>query len=1170
MEPGDFVHLHVHSDYSLLDGACRVDRLAETAKGHGLKALALTDHGNMFGAIEFYRKVGSVGLKPIIGYEAYVAPGSRYDREVSASQGEGAFHHLTLLARNEKGYHNLLKLASAAYLEGFYYKPRIDREILAEHVHGLLCLSGCLAGQLGQLILHDRLDDALECAVFHRDLFGAENYFFEVMDHGMPEQKKIIEGLVELSRRTGIGLVATNDVHYLSADDAEAHEVLLCINTGKFLDDEKRMTFTSKEVYFKSPAEMAERFRHLPEALANTRRVADACNLEMFFDEIHLPRFAAAEDVDNDQLFDRLCREGLKTRYGESPSPEVTERLEREMGVIRRMGYVSFFLVAWDLVKKAREMGVPVGPGRGSAAGSIVSYCLHITSIDPIRYELMFERFMDETRGEAPDIDIDFCQERREKVIDYVRDRYGRENVAQIITFGTMAARGVIRDVARVLRYPLDQTDRIAKMVPAALNVTLNSALKDSPDLAAAYQNDPQVKRIIDIGKRLEGVARHASTHAAGVVLADKPLTEYVPLARISEEVTTQYAMESLEKVGLVKMDLLGLKTLTVIDRALEIIREGRGVDIDLDHLDLEDPGTYEMLGRGESMGVFQFESSGYRDLLKRMRPDRFEDLIVAVALYRPGPLGGGVVDDYVERKHGKQEATFQHPVMEQVLSPTYGVMAYQEQVMRIVNLLGGIPMSESYTLVKAISKKRKDYIQAMRERFVEGAVKSGFERMKAEALFEQVNYFGGYGFNQAHSTAYALIAFQTAYLKCHYPTEFMAALMTYEMTDSDKLKVYVGECRRMGIEVLPPDVNESEVGFTVTDRGIRFGLAGVKGVGARAVESIVEARKTDGPFESLFDFCSRVDLRLANKAVIEALAKCGAFDTLGGRRSQYLAVVDRAIVAGQRMQADRQSGQTTFFEQFASASPARETAENLPAIPEWTKGQLSSAEMETIGFYLTNHPLATHSDVLKRFANTDAGRLHEFEDGTELTLGGILSDVRVNVVQKGRSAGERMARMSLEDLSGRCEAVAWPEVFVRNEPLVRNESVVFIRGRLDLRREPPSIVINDVVPIEQAPLRLTESVVLTLDERHQDEHTMEELRRILSEHRGNCGVYLELVGPDQSVTTVRADSSFSVTPDASLAEAVDAFLGEGHLTFNAVGPRKRAYSNGGRQWRRN
>jgi DNA polymerase-3 subunit alpha len=990
-----------------------------------------------------------------------------------------------------------------------------------------------------------------------------------------------------------VELVATNDVHYLAADDAEAHEILLCINTGKFFDDAKRLSFTSAEYYFKSPAEMAERFRHLPEAVRNTRRVAEACNLELFFDEKHLPTFHADAGgssvpilgtkavATNDELFERLCREGLSKRYGESPAAEVTHRFEREVGVIRRMGFVSFFLVAWDLVKKARELGVPVGPGRGSAAGSIVSYCLEITSVDPVRYELIFERFMDETRGEAPDIDIDFCQEGREKVLEYVRGKYGNENVAQIITFGTMAARGVIRDVARVLRYPLDQTDRLAKMVPAALNITLNSALKDSPDLASAYEHDPQVKRIIDTGKRLEGLARHASTHAAGVVLADRPLREYVPLARISDEVTTQYAMESLEKVGLVKMDLLGLKTLTVLDRALGMIRRRHGVEIDLNALDLDDAPTYEMLSRGESMGVFQFESSGFRDLLTRMKPDRFADLIACVALYRPGPLGGGMVDDYVERKHKKEAVEFPHPILEQVLRSTYGVMVYQEQVMRIVNLLGGIPMSESYTLIKAISKKRKDYIEAMRERFIEGAVKNGFDEEKAEKLFEQITFFGGYGFNQSHSTAYALVAFQTAYLKCHYAKEFLAALMSHEMADSDKLKLYVDECRQaMGIDVLPPDVNESEPGFSVipteSGPGIRFALAAAKGVGERAAQNIFEARR-ERRFESLFDFCSRVDLRLVNKGVIEALIKCGAFDSLGGKRAQYLAVLDRAIGAGTRIQADRQSGQASFFDPGEGASDAGGVRETLPAVPEWNEQEILAAEKEAIGFYLTTHPLVKRGPLLARFANASAGALREYDDGTELTLGVMLSRIRFTLTKKG----ERMAFMNLEDLSGRCDSVIFPSDLARYEPLIRDEEVVFVRGKLDLRRETPSIIIGEIVPLAQAPLRLTESVTLRLDAAHQEPTHLEGLRGVLIRHHGNTGVYLDIErkgepqtqlnvgGPPDSIplrgTKVRADSSFSVTPDDLFAADVRRLLGEDALKYNPVGPRKQSARNEGR-----
>ncbi len=1171
MSPSDFVHLHLHSDYSLLDGACRIDKLVELAKAQGLKALALTDHGNMFGAIEFYRAVHDAALKPLIGYEAYVAPASRFAREPGAAQGEGAFHHVTLLARNEKGYHNLIKLATSAYLEGFYYKPRIDKELLAQHAHGLIAMSGCLGGEVAQYILQDRMDEARKAAGFYRDLFGAENYYFEVMDNGLSEQKKVNAALAALGAEMGVELVATNDVHYLTKEDFEAHEVLLCINTGKFLDDEKRLSFSEAEYYFKSPEEMAARLGSFPRAIENTRAIADKCNLELFFKDKHLPTFAAAAGVDNDTLFEQLCREGVRDRFGESPAKEVTDRLDREVGVIRRMGFTSLFLVAWDLVKTSREMGVPVGPGRGSAAGSLVSYCLKITNVDPIKYGLMFERLMDEKRGEAPDIDIDFCQEKREKVLNYVRDKYGRENVAQIITFGTMAARGVIRDVSRVLRYPLDRTDLLAKMVPAALNVTLASALQDSPDLASAYRDDPQVRRIIDIGKRLEGLARHASVHAAGVVLADKPLVEYVPLARVSDEITTQYSMESLEKVGLVKIDFLGLKTLTVLDRAVRTIRERHGVDIDLEKLDLEDRPTYEMLGRGEAMGVFQFESGGFRDLLKRMKPDRFADIIACVALYRPGPLGGGMVDDYVDRKHGKYPVTFQHPVLEEVLAPTYGVMVYQEQVMKIVNKLGGAPLTDCYTLVKAISKKRKEYIEAGRERFIKGAVKNGFDEKKAEKLFEQINYFGGYGFNQAHSTAYALIAFRTAYLKCHYPSEFMAALMTHEMNDTDKLKIYVDECRQtMGLKLLPPSVNDSAAGFTVTDQGIRFGLAAVKGVGERAVESMVSARE-DGPFTSFYDLCSRVDLRVVNKSVLEALVSAGAFDPLGGRRAQYAAVLDRAMNAGQRIQADRQSGQSSFFDAPGGPGAKDEVRENLPNLPEWSETQMLAAEKSTLGFYLTSHPLARHSELIARFSNATAAKLGEFEDGTELTVGGMLTGVRYTVTRNGKSRGERMAMMNLEDLSGKCDAVVFPGDLVRVEGLVKDEAVVFVRGRLNLRREPPSIAVNEIIPLGEAKQKLTEAVVLRLDERQQDSKVMESLRAVFAKHRGRCSVFLELAGPAAGVTLVRADSSFSVAADASFEDDVTALLGEGHLAFRPVGPKRQpARNGGGRQWRKN
>ncbi len=1171
MQPSDFVHLHVHSDYSLLDGACRLDKLVDLAKTYGMTALALTDHGNMFGAIEFYRAALAATVKPIVGFEAYVAPASRFDRESGSAQAEGAFHHVTLLAKDDEGYHNLIKLATSAYLEGFYYKPRVDKNLLTQHSKGVVALSGCLGGEVAQYILQDRMDEARKAAAFYRDLFTPENYFFEVMDNGLPEQKKVTETLIALGREMGVRLVATNDCHYLTKEDFEAHEVLLAINTGKFFDDEKRLSFSEAEYYFKAPAEMAERFKALPEAISNTRVIADMCNLELSFKKKHLPTFVAAADMDNDTFFLKLCREGMLDRFGDPPPKEVSDRLEHETGIIRRMGFVSLFLVAWDLIRMSRELDVPVGPGRGSAAGALVSYCLKITNVDPIKYGLMFERLMDERRGEAPDIDIDFCQERRERILNYVRDKYGRENVAQIITFGTMAARGVIRDVARVLRYPLDRTDLLAKMVPAALNITLETALQDAPELAKAYRDDAQVKRIIDIGKRLEGLARHASVHAAGMVLADKPLVEYVPLARVSDEITTQYSMESLEKIGLVKIDFLGLKTLSVLDRAVRTIKARHGVTIDLENLDLEDRQTYEMLDRGESMGVFQFESGGFRDLLKRMKPDRFADVIALVALYRPGPLGGGMVDDYVDRKHGRQPYTFQHPVLEEVLGSTYGVMVYQEQVMKIVNRLGGLPLTDCYSLVKAISKKKQEVIDSARERFIEGSVKNGFEQKRAESLFDQIKFFGGYGFNQAHSTAYALIAFRTAYLKTHYPSEFMAALMTYEMSDTDKLKVYVDECRQtMNLKILPPSVNESEAGFTVMEDGIRFGMAGVKGVGERAVESIVEAREK-GKFTSLYDLTSRVDLRVVNKAVLEALISAGAFEPLGGRRAQYAAVVDRAISAGQRARADKLSGQTSFFE-AAGASDADEVRESLPDAPEWTQDQVLEAEEKTLGLHLTSHPLDRDRGEIECFANADPRDVGTMEDGIELTLGGWISDIRYTQTRNGQSRGERMAIMSLNGLKGKCDCVAFPEAFVANERLIKDKTKVFVRGKLNLRREPPSVAVNSIIPIGtgEARQKLAESVVLRLDDRQQSPEAMEQLRAALTRHRGHCGVFLEIQGTGEKPTLVRADSAFSVTPDDSFEAEVAALLGAGHVSYRPIGPKRQASRNGGRPWRKN
>ena len=1170
MQNEDFVHLHVHSDYSLLDGACMVPNLVRTARDMGMRALALTDHGNLFGAIHFYTEAVKAGIKPIVGYEAYVAPGSRTDR--SAARGiSDASYHLNLLARNEKGYHNLLKLATTAYLDGFYYRPRIDKEVLAQHSHGLIGLSACLGGEIPALILADKYDQALALARFYSDLFGPDGFYLELQDHGIPEQRKANAGLVRLSTDAGIPLVATNDVHYMRADDATAHEVLLCINTGKFLDDEKRLSFDSTDHYFKSPAEMARRFADFPEALTNTRKVADLCNLELFFNQKHMPVFRNDQGLTNEQYFHNLCFDGLHRHYGENPPKEALDRLHTEMGVIQRTGYISLYLIARDIIFWSRSHSIPVGPGRGSAAGSLVSYCLDITSVDPIRYGLLFERFLDESRDEAPDFDIDFCQEGRSRVLDYIRSRYGQTEVAQIITFGTLGARAAIRDVARVLRIPLDRTDAIAKKVPATLGITLSQALAEEPELAAMRQNDPDLAKLFDIALRLEGVCRHASTHAAGVVMADLPLTEYTPLARVQDEITTQYDMSSIDKVGLAKVDVLGLKTLTVLDHAVKEIARTENVHLDLANLDLEDPETYRMLSRGESKGIFQMESSGFRDLLVRLQPDRFLDLIALVALYRPGPLGGGLVDSYVERKHGRESYSFETPVVEEVLKDTYGVMVYQEQVMRIISRLGGVPISRAYKVVKAISKKNAEVIDSAQEDFITGAVKNGLERTRAEEIFQQIRFFGGYGFNQSHSTCYALIAYHTAHLKCHHPAAFMASLMTYESGNTDKVVDYVEECRRLGIKVLPPDVNASEAAFRVSDGRIRFGLIAVKGLGQKAIESIVEARSRSGPFKTLFDFCTEVDLRVVNRAVLETLVKCGAYDSLGARRAQLIAVIDRALAAAARVQSDRQAGQSSFFDAFAQAAPIRpDDPSALPDLPEWSEVERLAGEREALGFYITGHPLKGYEELLKTFSTVTTSTLAGKADREAVRLGAMIGSVRYTVTKNGPSKGQRMAMLKLEDLEGSADAVLFSEDLKRNEPNVKPESVVFVRGRLKWRNDTPSITVEDVVPVHRVREELTAAVSIRLNPDPSRPDLLESLRNVVMAHPGKSELFLRMPDADGNPVTVRADRALSVTVSESFIQAVRKLLGDGNLILHPAPAESDESSARSNRWKGN
>ena len=1145
MHRSKFVHLHVHSHYSLLDGACQIPHLLGAAKKHGMGALALTDHGNLFGVIEFYKSAMDAGIKPIVGYEAYVAPGSRFSKE---SQGikEAAFH-LTLLVRNEQGYKNLIKLATTAYLDGFYYKPRIDKDVLREHGAGLVGLSGCLKSEISCLLSRDAYDEAKAVASFYRDVFGKDHFFLEMQDNGIPEQKPVLEGTVRIGKELGIPLVATNDIHYLAPDDAEAHEALLCINTGKTLSDSQRLQFGSKEFYFKSPEEMAIIFRDHPEALSNTLKVAEMCNLEMSFKERHVPRFDPGKGMTTEKLLRTLCEEGIARAYpGEMPK-EVRERLDTELKIIQDMGYTSYFLIVWDFVKFAHDNHIPSWL-RGSGASSLVAYALRLTDIDPMKHDLLFRRFLDPERREPPDIDIDLCEIGRERVINYVKDKYGKESTAQIITFGTMMARAAVRDVGRALGMPLPEVDAVAKKIPATLGITLDEALQSTAELRQACEENPQVRKLFDISKRLEGLARHASTHAAGMVIADRALTEYLPLYKASDSdiIMTQFAMEDLEAIGMLKMDMLGLRTLTAMDKACDLIERRTGKRPDFAEIGLEDPATYELLGRGETKGVFQFGSSGIRDLLVRLKPNNIEDVIAVVALYRPGPLQSNMDKSFVERKHGRDKARFPHPKMEPILAPTYGVIVYQEQIMRILNELGNISMGDAYELMKAISKKKADVIADKQTAFIAGCKANGIAQTVAEEIFGQIEFFGGYGFNKSHATSYAYMAYQTVWLKAHYPTEFMAALLTCEMAHSDKVVTYIEEARRMGIEIVAPSVNESAAEFAVAgEKKIGFGLGAIKNVGEKAIEGMIEARSNVKAFETIFHFCEHVDLRAVNRQTIEAFIKAGAMDCFGAKRSQMLAVLDKAMQGGGQAQSDRKRGQKTFFDSFEAQHAFRQDAQSLPEMEELPENQLLAYEREAIGFYVSRHPLARYEDDIRRFSTAAVDGLKNLKDGQDVVVGGIILTVKPTTTK----AGDPMARFTFEDLTGMCQAVIFRE-YASYKELVQPDRIVYLRGRVDLRMEEPCVTVSEVIPIEEANEKLTGSVTIKLRSPGIEEKTLTDLLTIVKAHPGPCPVFMEIHTAKNQIVSIRTGQRYGVKPSATFATEVEALLGEGHIKF--------------------
>ncbi len=1167
-----FVHLHVHTDYSLLDGACRIRDLVAACKRMDMPAVAVTDHGNLFGAIEFYTAAREAGIKPIIGCEVYMAPGDRREREARGLRE--ASYHLLLLAMNPAGYHNLIKLASIAYLEGFYYKPRIDKQVLREFSEGLICASGCLGGEIPTALMRADAAAAKAVAEQYLDIFGPERFFIELQDHGMEEQRRINPELNDLARRLGIGTVATNDVHYLTHEDVEAHDVLCCIATRARVNEENRFKFATDQFYLKSPQEMAAALSDYPDALANTLRIAELCNVEFDFSKRFAPVFRPPEKKTADEYLRELVYAGARERYGEI-SDELRERIDYELAVIRDKGFSGYFLIVWDFVRYAHEQGIPA-VARGSGCSTVVGYCLRISAVDPLRYGLYFERFMDPERDEMPDIDIDMCQNRRQEVINYVREKYG--HVAQIITFGRLKARAAIRDICRALDVPLSQADRIARLVPEQLKMTIDKALQGEPELRRLYHEDETIHRVIDLGRRLEGLARHASVHAAGVVIADKPLDQLVPLHKApdTDDVTTQFEGHTVERVGLLKMDFLGLRTLSQIHLACQLVRNHHGVSINLEHLDLEDAKVYELLARGETRGVFQFESSGMRDVLMKMKPNRIQDLIAANALFRPGPMG--YIDQYVARKHGREKWDTPHPAMTEVLQETYGIMVYQEQVSRLVNRLGDVPLRRAFRLAKAISKKKTAMIDAEREPFLEGAGKNGVRREVAERIFADILQFGGYAFNKAHSTGYAVVAFQTAYLKTYYPVEFMAAVMTYESGTTSKIAEYIDECRRVrqpdgsvGIPVKPPDINESDEAFTVIYpesrddeetavapvstrciRGhIRFGLAAISGVGHKAVQAILEARREGGRFRDIYDFCERVDLTCANKSVIEALIKAGAFDSTGAMRRALMDVLEKAIELGQEAQRDQRAGQLNMFGEFTAAAPA-------PPPPigseEWTDAEMLAHEKAALGFYITKHPLTQHAGLIQRFATAATADLRQLGDGYRVVLGGLVSKVRSALIRTGRSQGKKLLIATIEDFVGVTEAIIFPDQLPQAQPLLKPDAVVFLEGEVDRRREEPSIRVSRVVPIDQARRLLAREVVIRLQSTGGPVENLAEVRDLCAAHHGRCPVYFEITSPEGWTATVKGQDGITVDPSDELLAGLQSLLGAENVL--CCGPR--------------
>jgi DNA polymerase III subunit alpha len=1158
----EFVHLHQHTEFSLLDAACGVDAVPHRAHELHMPAVAITDHGNMFGVIEFYQAAQKNGVKPIVGCELYVAPGSRLDKQ--AMNAREAANHLIVLAKDKTGYDNLVKLVTAAHLEGFYYKPRVDKELLARHAKGLIALTSCLKGEVPQKLAEEQPKQARAAADQLRQIFEPGCFYLELQDHGLEQQRVVNRRLRTMAQEMGLPLAATNDVHYLKPEHAHAHDCLICIGTQTTLQDERRMRYPSDQFYMKSAEEMAKIFAEVPEAVLNTVRIAEQCNLRIDFGGNLYPVFEPPKGETREGYLRRLCHEGVQRRYGfdaagpQSPEQKkIIQRMELELKIIEKTGFVSYFLIVGDFVSYAKQRRIPVGC-RGSAAGSLVTYLLDISAVDPLRYGLLFERFLNPERISPPDIDIDLSDARRGEVIEYVRKKYGETSVAQIVTFGTLGAKSVVRDVARVMGLAYGDGDRVARMIPPDLGMTLHKALQVSAELKDAHENEPQVREIVEVAVTLEGLARNSGVHAAGVVIGAQPLNQVIPLTRDSNgAIITQFAMGPLGELGLLKMDFLGLRTLTVIADAVQRIRETRGVDLDIDHVPLDDPPTYALLNRGDTVGVFQLESSGMRDLCRKFVIEKLEHIIALIALYRPGPME--LIPSFIARKAGREEIVYEHPLLEEICRETYGIMIYQEQVMQAAQALAGYTLGGADLLRRAMSKKKPEEMAKQREKFVKGAAeKNKIPKAKAESIFDLLDKFSGYGFNKSHAAAYALIAYQTAYLKANYPVEFMAALLSSEIGNQDKLVVFTGEAREMGIEVLPPDVNSSPLSFGVAQPAetgaaprpgagamgkLRFGLAAIKGVGEIAVQAIIAGREQGGPFKSLFDFCERVDTRACNRKTIEALAKCGAFDFAGRPRLQVFNEIEQALGRAAAVQRDKAQGQVSLFGALDGEVPAtviqrtkKEKSE------EWPQNQLLAFEKELLGFYLSGHPLAQHAKLLERYELHSTEKLRELEDRAPTRLGGIVVDV---VQRLSSKTNKPWAAITVEDLHGTVEVLCFNEAFDQARPHFETGKAIYVMGNVDKREEKPKIFGREIIPLDEVMRRYTKQVHLRLHAARTKPEQLEKVRDIVSRHTGRVPLYICFIMPAGELVFADTHDGFKVLPSDELVRELETVLGK-------------------------